>query len=361
MHNFAERLAEKGIYADVINISLYRFERFSTVKWPKLFLKALDIVNNSGWSFGVKLLKRLLAFYLRKLFPLYDLVDFHAYYPYYNKWLKACIDKGVKFDITLWGSDLMRATEERKRELRYGFDHCHKIKLTENLHDVLTDYYGTVYDDRCRMVYFGNSGLEDIDRLDEKAASDGKKKLYGYTGSKKIVVCGYNSISSQNHIKMVEALMRLSQKEKDDVHAVFPMTYGARPGYIDYVKSELEKTGVTYTVLDHFLNSAEVAVIRKTADIVINVQDTDALSGSLQSHLYCGNVCIFGEWLNYSPFTNNGIYYIKTSMDGIADHLKDVLCNYHKYSPLFFGNHDKIKRLFSWEATIAKQVLVYGE
>ena len=98
-----------------------------------------------------------------------------------------------------------------------------------------------------------------------------------------------------------------------------------------------------------------------TADIVINVQDTDALSGSLQSHLYCGNVCIFGEWLNYSPFINNGVYYIKTSMDGIAEHLKDVLRDFSKYKTLSAGNHDIIGRLFTWEATIGKQTAVYGE
>jgi len=362
MHNFASRLTEKGVHTDVINISQYRFEKFSEVKWPKSFLKLVNFANNSKWSFGVKFLKRLLSnVYLQKLFPLYDVIDFHAYYPSYNKWMKSCIDNNVKFDITLWGSDLMRATEERKQQLRFGFDHCYKIKLTGNLHDVLKEYYGALYDDKCRLVYFGNSGLDDIESLDHQKVDEGKKKLYGDTGNKKIVVCGYNSIPSQNHMKMVEALSKLSPEERNAVHAVFPMTYGARPGYIDDVRSELDKKGVSYTILDHFLDPAEVAVIRKTADIVINVQDTDALSGSLQSHLYCGNVCIFGEWLNYSPFINNGVYYIKTSMDGIAEHLKDVLRDFSKYKTLSAGNHDIIGRLFTWEATIGKQTAVYGE
>lgn len=362
MHHFASRLAEKGIYADVINIEEYRFEKFTAVKWPRWFLKAVEYVNNLGRNFGVKCLKRLLSKYcLRKLFPLYDLVDFHAYYPNYNKWMKSCIEKKVKFDITCWGSDLMRATEEMKQMQRFGFDHCYRIKLTENLYDVLKASYGTIYDAKCRQVYFGNSGLDDIDSLDPQKVNEGKMKLYGDTGGKKIVVCGYNSIPSQNHFKMIEALLKLSQEDRNAVHAVFPMTYGAKPGYIENVKQELDKTGVSYTILDHFLQPSEVAVIRKTSDVVVNVQTTDALSGSLQSHLYCKNVCIFGEWLNYTPFTNNGIFYVKTRMDNIAEQLKAVLHDMDKYRSLSVDNHEKIKGLFSWKATIAKQVSVYGE
>lgn len=362
MYNYASHLAEKGIFADVINIRQYRFEKFSDVKWPKWFLKIVEYINKSRWHFVVKLLKRLLSYRcLQKLFSLYDIVDFHAYYPFYNKWMKSCIEKNVKFDITLWGSDLMRATDDRKQKQRFGFDHCYRIKLTKNLHDVLKEFYGDIYDDKCRLVYFGNSSLDDIDKLDPETVNEGKMNLYGDIGSKKIVVCGYNGIHYQNHFKMVEALSGLSQEERSAVHVVFPMTYGAGPDYINSVKSELVKTGISYTILDHFLNSAEVAIIRKTSDIVINVQNNDALSASLQSHLYCGNVCIFGEWLNYSPFTDNGIFYIKTCMGGIAEHLKDVLHDMGKYQSLCAGNHDKIKKLFSWEATIEKQVTVYGE
>ena len=209
MYNYASHLAEKGIFADVINIRQYRFEKFSDVKWPRWFYKVVEHINKSRWQFGVKLLKGLLSYrYLQKLFPLYDIVDFHAYYPFYNKWMKSCVEKNVKFDITLWGSDLMRATDDRKQKQRFGFDHCYKIKLTENLHDVLKEFYGDIYDDKCRLVFFGNSSLDDIDKLDPETVNEGKMNLYGDTGSKKIVVCGYNGIPYQNHFKIIAALLQ---------------------------------------------------------------------------------------------------------------------------------------------------------
>lgn len=362
MHNFSSRLEKYGISADFICVSNYSYEKTTNLSWPSFLVKCFKFVGESkdGW---VKKMVRKLVYknLISKLFPMYDVVDFHAYLPSYNELMRRCVQKKVKYDITPWGSDLMRAAAEKKRHLQYGFDHCYRIKLTDNLHDIMVESYGDIYEDKSRIVYFGNSDFPVIDSLTESETNEMKYKLYGDTGNKRIVVCGYNGISSQNHIQMIEAISVLSETEKRSIHVVFPMTYGANKDYMDGIRSKMEELSVSYTIFDEFLEAKEIASIRKTADIVINVQNTDAMAGSLQDHLYCGNVCIFGEWLNYSPYTNNGIYYIKTRMEDIAGHLKDALLHYSEYQSLCIGNHDKIKSLFSWEATIAKQVSVYGE
>lgn len=362
MHNYAAKLSKGGVVVDSICYNNFHFEKNTSVKWPKLFLWGVKILKGIKFSLIARGVRYIVKRYLLpQLFSKYDLIDFHAYYPVYNPLMRVCVKKGYKFDITLWGSDLMRANEERKRLLRFGFDNSHRIKMSENLHDVMLESYGTFYDEKSRIVYFGNSDLPVIDSLTESEAKEIKHKLYGDTEGKKIIVCGYNGISSQNHKEMIEALSTLSEAEKKIIHIVLPMTYGATKEYINNIRSQIEGLSVTYTILDTFLESKEVAVIRKTADIVINVQNTDAIAGSLQDHLYCGNVCIFGEWLNYSPYTRNNIYYIKTSMRDIAKHLKDVLHQYEDYHNLCLGNHDKIKSIFSWESTIKNQIAVYGE
>jgi glycosyltransferase involved in cell wall biosynthesis len=139
------------------------------------------------------------------------------------------------------------------------------------------------------------------------------------------------------------------------------MTYLGSDEYKVKIRKQIESLNISFTILDHFLDIKEVAAIRKTADIVLNIQTTDALAGSLQSHLYCGNVCIFGNWLRYGVYTDNGIYYIKTTIEDITQHLQDVLRNYPAYKERCKDNHDKIRELFSWEATIKKQAAVYGE
>ena len=363
VQNFSLRLAERGVFVDAICHRNYQCDLQTSINWPNYIVKFFHIVNNAKQTgFTYKIARYVLRVLLvKKLFHLYDIIDFHAYYPNYNNWMRYCVKNGITFDITLWGSDLMRSDEERRNLLRYGFDNCHILKMTGNLRDVLVQYYGRVYENKIRTVYFGNSEFDSIDNLNEDSIDELKKKLYGNIGNKMIVVCGYNAMESQNHIMMIQAVSQLGDSLKKDIHIVLPMTYGGQSEYRPRVKEIMDKSFLSYTILDHFLDKSEVAVIRKTANIVVNIQDTDALSSSLKGHLYCGNVCIFGEWLNYTPFTDNGIFYIKTSKNDITNHLQDVLRHYSHYQLLCKDNHEKMKTLFSWEATISKQVLVYGE
>ncbi len=362
MHNFATRLAEGGVIVDSICVNNYSYGKNTSLKWTKFFLWCVTIIRSNKKRYVTRCARYVTKRWLfPNLFSQYDLIDFHAYYPKYNPLMHTCVENGQKFDITLWGSDLMRANNERKELLKYGFDNCHRIKMTGNLYDTMVEFYGNTYSDKYREVYFGSNEIDQIDKVSDKEAFEIKRKLLGDTNNKRIIVFGYNGSGSQNHDNMISALCSLSDEEKHSVHIVLPMTYGATPNYLTEIKMKMEETGFSFTLLDHFLGVKEVAVIRKTSDIVVNVQDTDALSDSLRGHLYCGNVCIFGEWLNYSPYTNNGSYYIKTSMDDIAKHLEEVLAHYDDYHQRCFGNHDKIKSLFSWDATIKNQIAVYGE
>ena len=271
MHNFAERLAKGGVVVDSIYINNFHYEKNSTLKWSKFFLWCISFIRNKENRFDARCIRYLTrCWLLPNLLSQYDLIDFHAYYPVYNPLMRVCVKNGYKFDITLWGSDLMRANEERKTLLQFGFDRCRRIKMSENLHDVMQESYGTIYDEKSRIVYFGNSDLPVIDGLKEIETKEIKQKLYGDTAGKKIVVCGYNGIPSQNHNEMIDALSTLNETEKKSIHIVLPMTYGATKEYINSIRCQIERQSVSYTILDTFLESKEVAVIRKTADIVIN-------------------------------------------------------------------------------------------
>jgi hypothetical protein len=361
MQNFAQQLRSCDIVVDAVCINQLAVDRCSTITWPLYIQKCFNYCSNSTNPVA-KLLKRFfLKFFISRLVSCYDLVDFHAYYPIYNDLMRKCVEKGTKFDITLWGSDLMRADDDRKTLLRYGFDNCYRIKMTDNLHEIMLDYYGHLYDNKSRIVYFGNSDFNKIDKLDDAKVTSICENLFGNIKGKRVLVLGYNGIPSQNHAAMIDAISGLSQELKEFIHVVLPMTYGASREYIKEIKIRMDALSISYTLLDSFLGMDEVVAIRRTADIVVNIQKSDAISGSLQDHLYCGNVCILGEWLNYKLYNDNGIYYIKTTVNDILTHIEDVIKNYSYYQSLCENNHTKIKNLLSWEATISKQVSVYGE
>lgn len=362
MHNFALKLHDYGIDVDAICINNFYFEKLSAVEWPNLIRRVFSYSFNSKSQFISRVIRKLsYSWLIKRLLKDYDIVDFHAYYPIYNALMKECVDNQIKFDITLWGSDLMRASDAEKQLLEFGFDNCYLIKMSDSLHSSMLESYGTKYEGKSRIAYFGNSDFPIIDKLTDIDSNSIKQNLYGSVVGKRIVVLGYNGISSQNHLSMLKAIGCLSLEEKQMIHVALPMTYGAQNAYIDDVRVVADELGISYTIFDRFLTIEEIAVIRKTADIVVNVQNTDALAGSLQDHLYCGNVCIFGEWLKYDYYTNNGIYYIKTSMDELTTHIKEVLHNYDKYRQLCANNKSRINNLLSWESTILNQVAIYDE
>ena len=363
MHTFASKLGENGLFVDLLCIENYSYECNTTIKWPYYLKFCFNYINRSRSKYISDIIQRITYKYLIiVLLKKYDIVDFHAYYPSYNRLMNYCKKKNRKFDITFWGSDLMRADIERKKILKFGLDNCYRIKLSKNLHDVLVESYGNIYDEKCRIVGFGSIEMPHIDSLSDREAKEIINKLYGKIGDKKILVCGYNGSSAQNHSEMIEALSRLTDEELSSIHVVIPMTYGASPEYLIEIFDLLNMERIfSYTILDSYLESKEIAAIRKTADIVLNIQDTDAFAGSLKGHLYCENVCILGEWLNYSVCDENGIFYLKTSKEELTTTLKDVIYNYSKYHSMCKGNHDRMKALVSWDATIMKQVSVYGE
>ena len=128
------------------------------------------------------------------------------------------------------------------------------------------------------------------------------------------------------------------------------MTYPPDPKYVEEVKSMAEQSGLRHKVYDRYMTAEDVAAMRIATDVVVNMQITDAFSGSLQGHLYAGGVLVLGEWLNYPMLDAIGTYYIKTNFDTLADVLQDVLTKLPEYKRRCRGNREKISGLTSWPA-----------
>ena len=211
------------------------------------------------------------------------------------------------------------------------------------------------------MLYFGNSDFEEIDKLEDKTVQNIKVRICGQNTNKMIIVCGYNGSIHQNHIEMIESIYALSKQKKDKIHLVIPMTYGATADYLNEIQSKLNQSGLSYTILNTYLSTEDNAALRRFADIVVNIQDTDALAGSLMDHLYCGNVCIFGEWLNYIPYDRNHVFYLKTSRQALSEKIDYAIEHYWELKEMCVNNHDILKENFSWDKIIDNWTEVYGE
>lgn len=352
-----------GVSVDVLCMDNLRMVRNSDLKsggLTKLLLRFFE-AHNTGFVYRV--VRKLFAKQLLKsLMRQYDLMDFHAFAMDYIPYMQYCVQQQKPYDITLWGSDIMRANAESIAVKRYGFEHCRYIKATENLQVVVNEKYPDLFGSKFKTIYWGNNDFEVIDGVrslyDDVAAI--KESFLPEAGEKTIVTLGYNGSKGQNHVKILDAIDSISAKLKENIYLLLPLTYGATEEYLREVEGKVKSLNVPYTIYAERIPAEDIAKIRLVSDIVVNMQDTDAFSGSLQDHLYCNNVLIIGDWLNYIALDNVGMFYIKTSYEELAGKLASVLSDLYAYKNLAVSNHNKMKNLTSWEDVIPQWAVTYN-
>ena len=151
---------------------------------------------------------------------------------------------------------------------------------------------------------------------------------------------------------IIDSIKQLPLKLKDKIHIVVPMTYSANKGYIDSINTYLCSIGVSYKIITSFLSPKQLALLRQLSNIVINAQTTDAFCGALQEFLYCGNIVMIAEWLNYPLYDRNDVFYIKFSRENLTEKLKQIIENYTLFVNQTKDNQTKIYDIVSWNNVI---------
>lgn len=359
MKRMASLLSKEGIKADVLCLKTFEFTNNSKAWWGKLGSLFIGIPKIRPYRLRNILLKLFRKYILPLMVSQYDKIDFQSYYIDLHDLMSHCVKLHIPYDITLWGSDILRVDNDMLSQMKYGFAHCKYIKGIDKLLDKVSDSYSHAYDNKFLIAYFGDAMCDVIDNIDSSTVNKLNQKLFERVKGRIIVTCGYNAMPAQQHEMIIEALNQLSNEQKQKIYIVFPMTYEKSEKYIDKIINLLEKTGIDYLILDRFLSEEELATVRLKTDIVVNTQTTDALAAALVQHLYCGNVLIVGEWLEYKPFDSRDIFYIKTNSENLAKNISEVIDEYPKFKALTLGNHDKLLDIASWDSTIHQWIKAY--
>lgn len=362
-HVMIERLATEmaayGVGVDVLCRDNFFFISHTGVKWAIISKVYLFLLRHIGIVRRCKFfLHFFYHFFFSEIASHYDLVDFHVFSLDRIHLMKVCQKRRIPFDITLWGSEVLRASQESFDKMAVGFEACRFIKASNNLRVAISDNYSGRFDDKLRTVFFGNGDYEVIDSVDNRVVSAVSYRL-NVSNTDCIIACGYNAIRAQQHLRILKSLSDLPFSVKSTVLLLLQMTYPSAPDYINTVSRAADQLGIRYVVIDKYLSSEEVAAIRKLSSIVVNMQTTDAFSGSLQDALYVGNILIIGEWLSYPLLEENGVFFLKASFASLADTVADVVLRKDYYQSQCTGNHDIMKSLTSWPAVIGDWAKLY--
>jgi hypothetical protein len=263
--------------------------------------------------------------------------------------------------ITVYGSDLLRISPSRKKALK-GILRCSRLLTFANqeVRDRVCSYY-RIDHSKTRICRFGLPPLDHIRALDVQHP-DALRQQLGLPEGRTVICVGTNFNSNQQHVKIMKSLAENEPLAgmSERLHFVFPLTYGTELGYRQTLLNHLEQFPFGRTVLTEFLSDADNAALRRTCDIMVQLQEYDQLSGAMQEHLYAGNVVITGTWLPYMTFRERGVYFIEiddVSQAGQA--VFNAVVNLDAEKEKCRNNQRAIYDLSSWEANIDSWTSLY--
>lgn len=272
-----------------------------------------------------------------------------------------------KLIITFWGREYanMSLLGSNKRFRKNLDAFCEDVdaminnKTSESLlRSQLPRFKGKYY-----FATLGSSPLEALYDLMEAECRDDSKIVLDIPTDKLCVLIGYSGKQLHQHIPIVEELTK-HQELKGKLHLLAPMTRGAARSYIDVVRKMLESSGYTYTLISgRFLSDIEIARLRNSTDITLQLSTTDAFSRSIIECLCAKSLMIYGDWLGYERHLKpNGFdaICVKSISEGI-DKLPMILNNMSQFEEMLQRNHESGKVKYLWSECIKDWVNAYND
>ena len=254
----------------------------------------------------------------------------------YNALRQSC----KRLILTYWGSDILDTDRTRTKRCEKLLEVTDIIILpTAAMREKFREYYGNKFDEKIDGVVFGNSIIQLAESMTwEKTPSD-----------KIRIAIGYNANPRQQHIKVIDALGKLSDEDKEKIKIVLHMGYGDQgsDGYYVEVKQALEDNGLEGEIHTEFFNHEQVIEFRKAVDVYINAQITDALSASVMEYMYFGAIALNPTWLDYKEWRDLGIDYVDyEEFDEIPGIISKIVAGEIEISTE--ENRGKIAGNFTW-------------
>ncbi|HBT51452.1 MAG TPA: hypothetical protein DEA49_04995 [Petrotoga sp.] len=294
------------------------------------------------------------------------MIHIHFLSPHYFFYRK--IFKNTKVIITFWGSDLYRVPKKSKINKFLQKQIIKKADIVTVAREKMIADFHKIFGFENKPIYVTRfpiaKDLKLIDSIKEQDLQLFREK-YGVKDNDFIITLGYSSDPGKNHEYMIDEIVKLNQKFKN-LFIIIPMTYGNsehREKIKKYCEENLQKNNIQYVILENYMDNQEVAILRKITDVMINVQNTDALSASMMETLFAENIVINGDWLNYDELLENGVYFetIPELKSGVlSSKVEYILNNYNTLKEKTKVNKEIIYRMNNLDDIIEDWLKVYN-
>lgn len=270
-----------------------------------------------------------------------------------KKYGKDCI-------CTFLGSDLFRI-DANKRVKRLMETTTYIVLSTDVMQDEFRQKYGNNYDEKILDYKSGTPSLGEIKLLKENSSKNDCKMHFDFPRNKITIALGYNGNKEQQHLKVIEALSNLDEDIKNKIHLVLHFGYGNDDEkYKAEILTVLNREEFSYSLIEKFMDKAEISLLRMGTDIFIHAQTSDGLSGSIREIIYAEGILINPSWIEYDEFRKNGITYLEYDDFSELVMLIKRIINQDIVIDLK-GNANIVYELYSWEKVSIQWMEIYDK
>ena len=296
----------------------------------------------------------------------YDIFHFHYCNPENLKFVHF-FPKESKIICTFWGSDLMRNPGvSNVFYVSKALSKADAITIqSRELAEMLYCKFGRELAEKTNIVQFTiHTGI--YEKMDAFKGDDARiesfKQLNGIPPNRITISVGHNAFEANNHIAILESLVKLPSEAKNKISILLPLGYGRDGSYLQKLQSKVSQiSDFPIILLDQYFGPDDTALLRLVSDIMIQMPITDALSGAMTEVLYAGNHVIAGSWLPYGLLKRNGIVFEQAeSFDEIPELVLQYLSKRDTFLRMNQSNEAMIKKSLFPEKTTADWLRVFN-
>ena len=344
----------------------YKEAKIKEIRWPECFLKGIRSQLSSLfclpriWSrlrgeigFGKKI----------DVFHVHYVECLHLVY-FFPFWRNA-----QKRILTFWGSDIYSISFWSKKFLPFFLRKASVIVfMIPDQHVFFQSIYGNKYDKKVKVIDFGNSMIDELDKVLAKYTKEECKSYFHLPLDKVIVHIGYNASRAQQHLEVIESILDLPEQILDQIKMIISVAYKKDNDFEEYKEhlvTKLEEAKADYCFVDKYMQGEELAMFRRSCDLFIYGQKTDARSESPLEYIYGGAEFICPGWLagHYEILDQAKARYYVYSDFGSLNHCIQ-LCLKDRDKPkgkISQAGRQKIRDEISWDSVRGEWKNLYAD
>lgn len=291
-------------------------------------------------------ISRNLSLRYAKEFDIVHIISISIFSPRVSK----CIRSNARLIVSFVGSDLLKSSKFDRMLMVPMLNRADVITMeTEHEQKVFSElFHGANLEKVILSVYGTNIGRPLKAFAAEHTHEECKEYLH-FPPEKICMFVGTNGVRSQRHIDILRSIEKLPRPVSSRLLLVFHCAYALEDEYRTELMEAIRESPVECRMMTEFLTGDRLYALRMSMDVLINIQLTDAFSGTMMECMETDTVIVKGEWLHYPDVERHGAYMVDvSSLEDLTQRIADIAENFETYREKAHGNRG-LSRLKSWD------------